>query len=570
MNIVQLALNFSFSCIANKYYNNFQSDIKKAGKINRNVLAQILKESKNSEYGLRYNFENIDGSEDYKRQVPVTNYSDYEKYIERIARGEQNILTCENVEFFGLSSGTTGKQKFIPVTSKARGLSNSYMNFLNQGLIYNAIPSAKKGSRGLFLISMSKPALITSAGIPAGAGTSEGIKAMKSILPYMWTSPIEVLEIQDQQTSNYLHALFVLQDKNLSYIASPFPSNIVQFFGVMKENWGQLVKDIAAGTIGKHLKLESEVRTLLEKKLKPNPKRAAELKIEFAKGIEGIAARIWPSIQYVSCVAGGSFSIYINKLRGFIGELPIYSTVYGATEALIGMAVKPDTVNYVVVPRTVYFEFMPLSEQDSQSPITLDLDELKIGESYEILITNYSGFYRYRLGDIVKVVDYYGESPVIEFLYRKGQLLNIATEKTQESAVQHSMMTVSKKMGVELVDYTVTQDISATLGYYKFYVEVNNSGILLNNIQKYRDMIEEELGKANPTYLSALKSNKIAPLKLNVVRPGTFQELRGEFLNKGASINQVKVPRVVNDEKLILLLEGNIERRGELCGKELC
>ncbi len=564
MDIIQSALNFSFSLISNRYYKNFNRDTKKAAEVNESVLMEILKMNKESEYGRIHNFKDIKDVKDYKRNVPITSYGDYENSIERIAKGESNILTCEAVEYFGLSSGTTGKQKYIPVTTRSRKVNNSYMNFLNQGLLYNSIPAAKKGGRGMFLVNMAKPSVITEGGIPAGAGTSEGIKAMKGILPYIWTSPIKVLEISEQQVANYLHLLFALKERNLSYIASPFPSNIVQMFGVMEENWRELIKDIAEGTISGQLKLDTKIKILLEKKIKPNPKRAEELKKEFTNGMDGICRRIWPNMHYVSCVAGGSFSIYINKLRYFIGELPVFSSVYGATEALIGMAVKPNDTTYVVVPGSVYFEFIPLSEQDSENPIALNLEELKVGESYEVVITNYSGFYRYRLGDIIKVVNYYHESPVIEFLYRKGQLLNIVAEKTQEAAVQHAVMTAVKKWGTELVDYTVIQDLSSTVGFYKFYVEVNNPEALINNIEKNRAILEKALGEANPPYLAGLKANRIAPLKLQVVKCGTFESVRKELLKKGASVNQVKIPRVINDKKLILLLDQNTEILEEL------
>lgn len=565
MNMMQSLVNLSFTQISVKYYNRFQKDLKKAGEINGDVLREILRANKESEYGTKYNFENLNGIEDYKSLVPITDYSDYEKYIERSAKGEKNILTSDLIEFFSLSSGTTGSQKLIPVTSASRANANGYMNFLNKGLIYNAIPEAKKGGKGLFLMNMPKPTMITPGGIPAGAGTSEGIKAAKRILPYMWVSPIEVLEIPKQETANYLHALFALKDRKLSYIASPFPSNIVQVFGVIEENWEQLALDIAMGTINKNLKLEPKTRAILEKKLKPNVKRATELKKELSKGMEGVVSRIWPKINYVSCVAGGAFSIYVKKLRYFIGNLPIFSSVYAASEALIGMAVKPDDATYVVTPRTAYFEFIPLNKTDSHNPDTLGLDELKIGERYEIIITNFSGFYRYRIGDVVKVVDYYGKSPVIEFLYRKGQLLNLVAEKTTESAVHHSIMTSIEKWGVELVDYTAIQDLSETVGCYKFYVEVNNPGEFMQKIERNRVILEDAIREANPTYKVAQKAGRIAPLKLEAVAVETFLKLKHELIKKGASINQVKVPRVINDEDLIYILNEGSESLRKAC-----
>ncbi len=51
---------------------------------------------------------------------------------------------------------------------------------------------------------------------------------------------------------------------------------------------------------------------------------------------------------------------------------------------------------------------------------------------YDVIVTNYAGLYRYRLGDVIKVVDYYNNSPEIEFLYRKNQVINMVSEKTTE------------------------------------------------------------------------------------------------------------------------------------------
>ena len=51
-------------------------------------------------------------------------------------------------------------------------------------------------------------------------------------------------------------------------------------------------------------------------------------------------------------------------------------------------------------------------------PDTLFLDEVEREEMYELVITTSSGFFRYRFGDVVKVVDFYNSCPVVEFMYR--------------------------------------------------------------------------------------------------------------------------------------------------------
>lgn len=557
MNTIQWILNRVFSVMAHKYTKQFKVDTKHAGKVNRQILAEILELNKHSEYGGLYHFADIKGSTEYKKVVPLTDYADYEKYIDRIAAGEQNVLTTEPVKYFALSSGTTGKQKYIPITERHRKVINLHMTFMRQGLINQSIPAAKTGGRGLLLINMAKPSGVTAGGLPTGAGTSEGIKAMQRILPYIWTSPIKVLELSNQQTANYLHLLFALKERNLAYIVAPFPSAILQLFNVLEENWPRLVQDIARGTIGGHLQLDPQVKALLEKKLKPDPTRASELEIELAQGMMGIAGRIWPKLHYISCVIGGSFSIYTDKLRYFIGQLPIDSSVYGATEALIALTVKPNNVTYVITPRTAYFEFLPVNKAVGPNPTTLDLDQLKVGESYEVVVTNFAGFYRYRLGDIIKVVGYYQQSPVIEFLYRKGQLLNLAAEKTSELAVQHALTTAAEKWGTDVIDYTVRLDLDAAVGCYRFYVEVGRPDVLLDRIEKNRDILEQALAEANPRFLAGLKAKRIAPLALHVVKPGTFHLMRQLLMKKGASFNQVKIPRVIKDEQLIHFLEQN-------------
>ncbi|MFT5873827.1 MAG: hypothetical protein ACI8WT_002779 [Clostridium sp.] len=323
----------------------------------------------------------------------------------------------------------------------------------------------------------------------------------------------------------------------------------------MEEQWLEIIDDLAKGLISPRLNLDFGVRDKLKERLKPDPVRALELEQELSKGMQGIAQRVWPKMVNISCVVGGSFGIYLDRLRYYIGDLPIFSAMYGATEALIGMATNVNDVSYVVTPRSAYFEFIPLKESDNPSPTTFDLDELNVGEIYEVVITNYSGFYRYRMGDVIKVVGHSNQSPVIEFMYRIGQLLNIAGEKTSEQAVRYALGSTTKALGVMLEDYTVTLEVENVVGHYLFYIEVNKSIITSTKALKMKETLEQCLGAANPRYLAGVKAKRISEVDIHFVKAGTFQNLKQELLKRGASINQVKIPRLIQDPSLIRLLE---------------
>ncbi|MBU3161072.1 GH3 auxin-responsive promoter family protein [Clostridium frigoris] len=557
MNILEWVINQFYAIGSDFFYKKFVKDTIKAGDINRGVLQEILQGNSKTVYGLLYEFEGIRTSVDYKRIVPLTSYPDYENYIEEIAAGLENVLTSDEVNYFGLSSGTTGKQKRIPTTAKTRKIINMSMMFLQHGSLSSALPAARTGGKGLLLMNMLQSGN-TPVGIPSGSGTSGGMQSMKKMLHYFWTSPLEVLAIKDQQVANYLHLLFALKERNLAYITSPFPSSIVQLFGVLEKQWVEIIEDITKGTISSRLTLDVEVREQLEKQLKPEPIRAKDLERELSKGMKAIAQRVWPKISNISCVAGGSFGIYMDRLRYYIGDLPVFSAVYGATEALIGMATNVNDVSYVVTPRSAYFEFIPLKKSDNMNPKTFDLDELNVGEMYEVVITNYSGFYRYRMGDVVKVVDYSHQSPVIEFMYRKGQLLNLAAEKTSEQAVRYALGETTKASGVILEDYTVTLKIEDVVGHYLFYIEINELVISATKALEMKSTLEQCLGDANPRYRAGVNAKRINEVDIHFVQTGTFQILKQELLKRGASLNQVKIPRMIQDPSLIMLLEKNI------------
>lgn len=151
MDMLEWVINRSYALGADFFYKKFVKDTVKAGDVNRAVLTEILKGNAETVYGGSYQFDTLRNSADYKRVVPLTSYSNYENYIEEIASGHENVLTADAVQYFGLSSGTTGKQKRIPTTAKTRKIINMSMMFLQHGSLSQALPGARTGGKGLLL-----------------------------------------------------------------------------------------------------------------------------------------------------------------------------------------------------------------------------------------------------------------------------------------------------------------------------------------------------------------------------------------------------------------------------------
>ena len=530
--------------------NKFNRETKNAENVNKEILLKILKRNAKSEIGIKYDFQNVKSIEDYIRQVPLSNYLDYENYIDRMANGEKNILVSEEVEYFGHTSGTTGKQKLIPVTKSGRMAASKYMAILSQRFVYNNFRESFKYGKGL-MFADTVTTTYTKSGIPICSATSGGMKKIKGLIPYMYTSPYEVMEVKDKEAQMYLHLLFALKERKLSYITSVFISNVLDLLRFLEEKIDLLVMDIRKGRINKSLNIDDITREKLKKYIKPDAARADKIDIERKRGFKGICKRIWPEITYIACVAGSNFSIYDERVNYYTGNLPIYSTAYAATEATMGINPYIDKIRYVIIPDTVFYEFISVKDENKEIDKTYRLNELKLGEKYEIVITNQAGLYRYKLGDVIKVVGNYNNCPEIEFLYRKNQVLNMVSEKTTEEHLTISIQNTVKKLNLSLVDYTTIEDTTISPGRYIFYFEFKDD-ISRRNMIEFENVLDKELQRANLAYGRFRNNNRLAKVKVKVVNGGTFNIIKESLIKKGISKNQIKMPRVINDKKEIL------------------
>lgn len=370
--IISKCLYKTMICTGRIVENKFNYYTNNAFKINKKSLFNIIAKNKDTEFGKKYNFNNIKTLQDFKENIPLTEYDFYKGYINKMIKGENNILVKEPIEYFAHTSGTTNSQKLLPMTRTSRVIASKYMAILVQRYCYKNFRDNFTYEKGIMIADIVKTKY-TEAGLPICSATSGGMESIKKLLPYMYTSPIEIMYIEN---------------------------------------------------------------------------------------------------------------------------------------------------------------------------------------NYEIVLTNYSGLYRYRLGDVIKVLGYVNESPEIEFLYRRKQVLNMVSEKTTEEHLTNALKNTMRKKELTLVDYTTEADNSISPGRYIIYLELKNK-INKNEISMLENTLDNELQKSNLAYGRFRKSHRLQKTKVKILNPNTFSNIKSNLCKNGISKNQIKVPRVITNTNSKFNMEFN-------------
>ncbi|XP_071786364.1 GH3 domain-containing protein-like [Asterias amurensis] len=570
--IRQYVINKLIAVIGSRMRKRLDDDSKKCRAVQDEILLARVKEASNLVYGKDFDFGDIVDRKDFRLKHPLTKYDHFKPYIERIAAGEDGILTKDRPIILGVTSGTSGKSSIIPMT-KGQSLA-----FFTQGIsvLYNAMNTAYPETNNLQKILKffyTPKSRISAGGIPVGPNSSSP-KSTQGLLP-LYTTPLTGYEIMSEPEALYVHLLFGLMDRNLGMIEANFASLIHTAFVELERKWPSLVRDIEMGYICPSLDIDDGIRQSLNKMMKSDKARAEELRREFKKGFKGIAKRIWPHLNILAAVDSGPFEMYGKLLSEHYTEgVPTYSALYAATEGLIGVNMWPKSEKrrYMLAPRSMFFEFIPVDKIFEDQPDTLFIDQVKRDSVYELVITNAGGLYRFRFGDVVKVVDFYNQCPVIELMYRKGQYLNVRGEKTSEDILYKALTdTVNGFKGVSLVDYSCAESplldnqekVDDLFPHYVVFLELTKdidpkAPVQLTEEQKLQ--LDKNLREHSFIYNSFREKGSISCAKVHVVRRGCFKRLkRFSLKTRSVSVNQFKVPRVIRRPETAQFLFNNIE-----------
>lgn len=512
---------------------------------NTELLMRMLDDNKDTEYGRKYGFADIKSVAEFQERVPLTTFDDYAGYVYRMTEGgESGLISAYNIAHYAKTSGTMGNPKRIPVSDRAMGVMNRYNMQLRTKVICDAIGFDWANPPYLNLIESQLTTLKN--GATYGAISAKVIGQMGDYLPMLMTSPLEALVPDPKTNTRYLHARFALMNPEITSMGFSFSSILLELMQYIESEWEMLVDDIEKGTIDESVKMPADVRASVLGKIQPMPERAAQLREILSQGFdEPIMPKIWPNLTIFSGVATGGFATYYNKLRQrYAGDgVRLFYVGLNASEGILSVPMDVDCPDSVLIPDSVFYEFIPIDSEDPGDIVTID--GVEVGKTYEIVITNQSGFYRYRIRDAVKVTGMYNNTPMIQFQYRIDQTISVLGEKTTELVLRGVAERVERELGYSMEDFSVFGEVDSVPMRYVMLMEVTlpeglDPGAVAAELDK-------GLCEGNPSYGDKVAKGMLDHLRLLFLQPETYLLYRDVMISKGAASAQLKPPRILNE-----------------------
>ncbi|GKU96299.1 hypothetical protein SLEP1_g9548 [Rubroshorea leprosula] len=556
-----------------------------AALIQQQVLEEIITRNANTEY-LRSFLNGKFDKELFKKKVPVVDYEDIKPYMERIASGEPpEILLDSPVPELLISSGTSGgKPKMVPSSTEYLD-KKLFGQSLRASVMMKRINGLNQG-KWMFLQFM-KPETKTSSGLVARSYITSLAKHIqqRKIKNDLYSSPCETILCSDIKQSMYSQLLCGLVERDeVVIVGAPFASTFLNIISFLEDHWKELCLDIRTGHASDLItdpSCRNSVSVILSK---PDPKLADSIEqacsASSGKSWEGIVRKLWPRTKGLLTIVTGSMAQYIPTLQYYSGGLPLLSTVYASTECFFGLNLnplcQPSDISYTLLPNMAYFEFLPVNSKDSDvfdedSTIKeniVELVDVKVGQCYEVVTTTNAGLYRYRVGDILKIIGFYNNAPQVQIVGRRNVVLSLGPDKTTEEDLSKAVTKAQlhlEPFGFLLVDYTSYADTTSTPGHYVLFWELKKKegscGVeeLDSKLMDQCCCILEEY--LDDIYKMYRHENAIAPLEIRVLEGRTFDTLMEFFIAKGSSLSQYKTPRCIKSEEALGLLKSRVVGR---------
>jgi hypothetical protein len=456
------------------------------------VFLKLISDAKQTQFGIDHHFNKIKTFSDFAANVPIRDYEALKPYVERVVKGEENVLWKGKPLYFAKTSGTTSGAKYIPLTKE----SMPYHIQAARDAILLYIHETGKADfvDGKMIFLQGSPILEEKNGIKLGR--LSGIVAhfvpkylQKNRMPSWETNCIEDWETKvDAIVAETFH-------ENMSVI-SGIPSWVQMYFEKLKQ------------------KAEKPVGELFK---------------NFNLFIYG----------------GVNYEPYRAKFENLIGRKVDSIELFPASEGFFAFQDSQKEKGMLLLLNSgIFYEFIKSEEFSAKSPKRYTIGEVELGLNYVLIISTNAGLWGYNIGDTIQFTSTKPYRVIVSG--RIKHYISAFGEHVIGKEVEAALQEAMEGTDVRVNEFTVAPQITPADGlpYHEWFIEFENEP---SNIADFSESIDQAMRKQNVYYDDLISGRVLQKLVITKVPSGGFNDYMKSIGKLGG---QNKIPRLANDRKI--------------------
>ncbi|KIA84940.1 hypothetical protein OA84_00275 [Kaistella solincola] len=456
------------------------------------LLLSLVKTAEKTLFGRHHQFEDIKNIEDFQAKVPVADYEELKPYIEKVKKGQRDILWTGTPEYFAKTSGTTSGAKYIPISKEGM----PYQLAAAQSAIFHYIAQKNNADfvNGKMIFLQGSPELEEIYGVKTGRLSGIVAHHIPSYLQKNRLPSLETNLIEDWETK--VDAIVKETEKENMTLISGIPPWLIMYF---------------------------------EKLIERNGKKITEL---------------FPNLQLI--ITGGvNYEPYREKMTELLGKNVDTLQTFPASEGFFAFQDDFEKEGLLLLTNHgIFYEFIPLEEFGKQNARRLTLKDVELHKDYALILTTNSGLWAYSIGDVVRFIS---KNPYrILVSGRTKHFTSAFGEHVIAFEVEEALKATVEKMPAQITEFHLAPQVNPTDGlpYHEWFMEFEKEPADLAN---FRDFLDAEMRKRNTYYDDLISGKVLQPLIITSLKKNAFQDYAK---SEGKLGGQNKIPRLANDRKI--------------------
>ncbi|MFO7656635.1 MAG: GH3 auxin-responsive promoter family protein [Bacteroidales bacterium] len=482
--------------IADKIFTN--PDPKAAQK---DVLKQLLKKAENTAFGKFYQFKHLllsdyDLRHMFSEAVPYHSYDNMlDRWWYKVLEGGEDVAWPGKVKYFAVSSGTTSKKKYIPVTEEMlKSIRNAGMLQIKGVADFGLPPEFFEKELLLF-------------------GSNTDLKKVNDHYEG------EISGISVNQLPFWLEG-FYRPGRDISSI----------------NDWDKRVEALAKKAPGWDIGSISGIPSWIELMLK------RVIEYHNLKNIHDI----WPNFM-VFTSGGVAFEPYKKSFERITGKSIIVIDTYLTSEGYLATQTRRDTdAMALFTDNGIYFEFVPFTDEniDEHGNIrsgakAMNIEDVEEGVQYVLVISTVAGAWRYMIGDTIEFTD--KNRAEIKITGRTKHFLNVVGSQLSVIQMNRAIKELGEEFDIDIKEFTVAALVERDNYLHRWYLGVEDQ--TKKDTAHIARRLDEILEENNKNYKVA-RSKALKSVEVRIIPNEIFHLWTEETKQKGG---QVKMPRVMKE-----------------------